>query len=42
MDVMSVDNTSLKCPALKDTKESTLNRNHMVVISVDTISLKAR
>ena len=40
MDVISVDNTSLQCPALKDTREFTLERNHMDVISVENISLK--
>ena len=40
MGVISVDNTSLKCTALKDIREFTLERNPMSVISVDDISLK--
>ena len=40
--VISVENTSLKCPALKCTKEFILETNHMDVISVDCAFLKSQ
>ena len=39
MDVISVDNTSLYCSALKNTREFTQGRNPMDVISVRNSSL---
>ena len=42
MDVISVENTSLKCPTSKHIREFTLERNPMGVISVDNTSLKCQ
>ena len=39
MVVISVDNISLKRPALKNTREFSQERNRMFVISVDNTSL---
>ena len=40
MDVISVDNSSLGCQALKDTRKCTLERNLIAIICVDNTLLK--
>ena len=42
MGVISVENTSLLCPTLKDTREFTPERSPMDVISVDNTFLQGR